>query len=439
MSEVEDNRKSVKVYSLKAPVYADTHDEYMRIMEEHSIDCFTAHDMGLTSPPVPLVSYPMPPLPREVVQKIAASQVVNSSHKLFMCGDIWEHYSFFDEYGNPLLFQSGYTLPETEKPEDVAKRAVGEALQEECETAINEAIEHLDDLEKAPMSEDEKQAERQRYIRRVKQEIRRLVNLNHLTYMYTLTFALELNENVYGLRFILPEADQRDRAKVLDAWNVRLTDIRRWMAQEGREFRFVVVLEIHDSDKTDPRKIGTYHIHLATDKPIDKHELQRKWGYGVVWIDNFKKNKRTDEATGRTITEAADFLKDPGRYLAKYLEKEINNPQFICQHAYSSSRGNLKRPKDYILRDEEQIQKILKNPRLAYDYGVISEALYHKILKLKHLDQVKSYDNQDKLKEVDIKLPGGETRKIYVRYRIYNFRLLMMPKKAPDAIQEKLF
>jgi hypothetical protein len=448
---VENPPKKVKKYSLREPIHISSHAERERILGEHSDTVFACRDAGVNPPPPPLVAFSPESL---TVSQLLRGQVISSSQKLYPCGDIWELYNFFDEQGNPLTFQSGYALPTSNPLEEVVEDMVEEAIQKEMtKELIDYDVEEIpepdkeEDPQRTPMTEEEKRAERERYIRKVKKTIRRLVNLNRLYYMFTLSFALELNENVNGLRFILPEDDQRDREKVLDVWNSRLTDIRRWLKQKhGREFKFVMVLELHDSEETDPRKRGTYHVHLATDKDLDKHELQQHWGYGVVWIDDFRKTKVWNEKLKKHVNIDADFLKDPGRYMAKYLEKEIDNPKFLNKHAYSSSRRNLKRPEKAVIRDEKSIQRILHNPSLAFNCGEIPESVYKKIQQLKNIEEVETYDNlkvHGKLKKVEIPLRNKEKEGgkmvMYVRYRVFNFRLLYPQAKRRKPTSQMEF
>lgn len=422
MNSVENTPKKVKLYVLREPIHVDSQTKRDSILGDYSDTVFACKDAGVTPPPPPVVGFPPE---KKTLKQCLGHSIDIFSQKFYVCGDIWEHYEFFDEQGRPLSFKAGYTLPkETKAIEEIVEDAIEQAERQELENEIQACLDKLDEIEKTPMTEDEKRAERERYIRKVKKTIRRLINGNRLYYMYTLTFALEENKNVNGLRFILPEDDQRDREQVLDVWNTRLTDIRRWLTQKyHRDFKFVLVLERHDSENTDPRKRGTYHLHLATDKPLDKHELQQHWGYGVVWVDDFKKTKIWDKTLQKYVNVDTGFINDPGRYMADYLEKEIDNPEFLNKHAYSSSRGNLRRPKQNCIRDDESITRILENPSLAFQRGEIPESVYQKILRLKNIEEVETYDtlkaNNGKPYEVDT--PIG---KVYVRYRVFNFRLL---------------
>lgn len=367
---------------------------------------------------------------------LTKTAVNSSSEQLFPCGDIWEHYQYFDEHGKPYKMQYGYTLDKPDVDEYVSFIA-----QQACQAEVDRLLEQLETdnpSEQIPRSEYDPKAERKRHLQKVKKTVRRLINANRLTYMYTLTFALELNANVQGLRFILPEQDQRDRERVFDAWNVRLTDLRRFLKKTyQRTFKFVLVPETHDSDNTDPRKKGTYHLHLATDKPLDKAELQDLWGYGVVWVDDFSQDKTWNKDTHRYETHKRDFLNDPGRYMAKYLEKEIDSPDedFTTwkKHKYSSSR-NLKRPEKLKIRDEHAIHKALQHPASVFDFEGVSKVQAAKVRALKDINEIKTFENSYEVEfqkwKGDKQTGEMETVKLKVHYACYNFRLLLPGAKT---------
>jgi hypothetical protein len=364
----------------------------------------------------------------------AKTAVNSSSQQLYPCGDVWEHYAFTDEAGNPYKMQYGYTLDIPDVDSYVSHIADLADLAE-IDTLIDrlEAENPVESKEKTPMTSEEKQQERERYLRKVKKTVRRLINANRLTYMYTLTFALEENAKVKGLRFILPEGTQRDRHEVFKVWNTRLTYIRRKLKERyDREFKFVLVPEIHDGENTDTRKRGTYHFHLATDNPLDKAELQELWGYGVVWIDDFSKDKTYNHQTKQYKTKKADFLNDPGRYMAKYLEKEIESEEEDFetwkQHKYSSSR-NLKRPEKLKIRDEQAIDQALTAPATVFDFEGVPHEQAERVKALKDINEVKTFEQTYQVEfqkwEGDKQTGEMKTVKLNVHYTCYNFRLLL--------------
>jgi hypothetical protein len=392
-----------------------------------------------------LVGYEPTDPTQQACRDLLANTAVNSSSEvLYPCGDIWEHYRFTDENGVPYRSRYGYTI---DKPdiETYVSSVAEQAIQAEIDALFDRLEEENpceEGKERTPMTSEEKQREREKYLRRIKKTVRRLINANRLTFMYTLTFALELNENVNGLRFILPEALQRDRHEVFQVWNTRLTYIRRKLKEcSDREFKFVLVPEIHDSEKTDPRKVGTYHLHLATDKPLNKDELQKHWGYGVVWIDDFSKEKTYNTTTGKHETRERDFLNDPGRYMAKYLEKEMENEdeEFGAwkQHKYSSSR-NLKRPEKLKIRDEKAIDAALNDPKTVFDFEGVPKVQAAKVKALNDINQVKTFENTYQIEfrkwEGDKEKGEMKTVKLNVQYTCYNFRVLLPGAKRLASI-----
>lgn len=370
---------------------------------------------------------------KQACKDYLVSTAINTSSKcLYPCGDVWELYQYYDEYGQPYRMAYGYTL---------AKPADNKQKTQDSDKYLGDVEDLLDidtpaeQLTNTPVHAYDPKAERQRYVRKIKKTVRRLINANRLTYMYTLTFALELDTKVPALRFVLPEHLQRDRQKILEIWNKRLTYIRRALKQRyDRDFRFVLVPEIHDSDQTDPRKRGTYHLHLATDKPIDKAELQALWGYGVVWVDNFGRSKSYNKDTNKYETHDRDILDDPGRYMAKYMDKDFDSFEDFAawkQHKYSSSR-NLQRPEKLKIRDEQAIALALKDPQTVYDFEGVSKVQAAKVRALGDINTVKTYEG---VYGVDVRKwdkDKGEmaTVKMQVRYTCYNFRLLL-----PGAIR----
>ena len=129
-------------------------------------------------------------------------------------------------------------------------------------------------------NKEERNRQRLKRLRNQKKTVRRYVNLNHLFFMYTFTFAISLNDNVIGLSKILPLESQRHRTEIERIWNSRLSIIRKALGNSGTPFRFLKVLEPHNSEKSTCEKRGAFHIHLATDRWIDKGGLQKLWKYG---------------------------------------------------------------------------------------------------------------------------------------------------------------
>lgn len=329
----------------------------------------------------------------KIIETLSGVQV--SSQKLFACGGVWELYDFQDVNGQPVKFQYGYSTKEKEEKE-LSKWAVW------AETELEKSLLEADHAETSkapgvPYTDEQKAEGRKRDRAKSIKTFRRVVNLNKLRYMYSPTFALELNEKVKGLWRILPEERQRDRRAVQKVWNSFLTSFRRKLSQKGIDFKFVRVWEKHDSAKTDPRKRGTYHPHIATDKPIDKDFLQEAWGYGVVWIDDFNKKKIRTKDGRHVNVQRAEIVNDPGRYMAKYMEKDFDEAESYHQKAWAGSR-NLEKPKP--IRDETTVKTMLADSHAA------------------------DFLTFDKTFKVEYKTRQHDNVSLFVRYRVFNFRIL---------------
>ena len=344
------------------------------------------------------------------------SDVGYSSKKLFCCGDVWYLKEYFDAAGETFPFRYGplekremrsELVEEIKRIDMLNVTAAPEyldgdpILEELTEISRNETLQESPETpEKREWTEEEKQEKRKINRAHAKQNLRMLCNLNTLHYMYTLTFAPELHENVKGLRFILPLEKQHDRHEIEKAWNKRRSAISRWYKKHDREFRYVKVLEKHLGNNAEEEscKVGTYHIHLATDKPIDKHILQKLWGYGVVWIDDFSKGRssgtRSKQDPGRDKA-----VIDPGVYMSKYMEKDFDDAALHGYKAYSPSHS-LKRPKP--IRDESEIAELLQQSHAE------SHTVYDTTFEAKY----KLYRQGEAPEQVTL----------MIRSRIFNFR-----------------
>lgn len=347
------------------------------------------------------------------------------SSLLYPCGEVWEFIEYFADSEGKYPF----TFSRNTEPPEFKEDGRESEYSEVCAGALNELT---GEGEKAGgLSEEEKEAERLRYIQKQKKEIRRLINANQLYFMFTLTFAVRESKNVQGLRFtdMMDSDKQRDRTQVLKIWNTRLTAIRRALKEIGEVFKFVLVLERHEGKNTSAEKYGTYHLHLATNVNIDKHLLQRLWGYGVVWIDDFTKEKVFEQGKWKNVDSQVDvvFRENPGQYMSKYMDKEVGNVDFLCKHAYSSSR-NLARPESLKRRDRKEQRTLFQNPlkELERQGILLEEEQFQKIRELENIEQVKVFDTLEARGEL-IKVEfvvEEEVRTIYLRMRVYNFRIL---------------
>lgn len=356
-----------------------------------------------------------------------------TSGKLLRCGLAWKHVTYYDEQMRPLSFPSGYTLKRStsEKDENAAYYAAYQV--EEFLEKHPELLSGVSENTSAPAASDPLQVERERDTarrkRRQKDRCKDLVNKNYLNYMFTFTFALEENINVHGLRFILPAAKQRDRAAVETVWNTQLTMIRREMSARGKDFKFVKVLERHDGEDTDARKRGCYHIHLATDRDFEKDFLQELWGYGIVSVDNFNRKKTT--VKGNTVNVERDgCVISPGDYMAKYIDKDFEECDALGHRAYSPSQNLVKPIPD---KDTDTRKAYLAQPSTGFSefdkvhIEEVEPGLFAKINALVDIESVKVFDKTFAVEFQRVSPDTGETEpvKMFVRYELYNFRLLM--------------
>lgn len=336
-----------------------------------------------------------PPVAR-IIETLSGVQV--SSQKLFACGDVWELYTFQDVNGHPVQFQYGYSLKgdlplETQETTEMRRMlSLTERFSLETEETSPPVIHYTD---------EQKADERQRNRKRTKKLVGRLIRLNKLKYLWTLDFALDLNENVPGLWRVLPEEKQRDRREVQKCWNRFKTVLRKELKEMGIRFKFLKVLEKHDSDKTSDEKRYTYHIHFATDKPIDKYWLQELWGYGVTWYDDYSKQKIvTDSGRHQNIPRDPGDYNDPVGYMTKkivsYVEKEFDEADSYHERAFSCSQ-NLKRPKP--IRDEQVIAEKLKD------------------------SQAERYLTFDKTFKIEYHTRQHDNVSLFVRYQVFNFAI----------------
>jgi len=173
---------------------------------------------------------------------------------------------------------------------------------------------------------------RSRAAKRAKKVIRRLLNSNpDMIYMETFTFAV--NEGTAAR--LLTVEEQKDRDKVREVWKEFCRNIRKTLKKAGVQgWKWLKILELHDSEKTSKIKRGTYHLHVASNVALADYEMETVWGYGRHETTDFTK-KRGD---GRPIAE------NPGAYMSKYIEKDVlRKDRESGERAYTCSR-NLDRP-----------------------------------------------------------------------------------------------
>lgn len=177
-------------------------------------------------------------------------------------------------------------------------------------------------------AKERKKNSRIRSAKRAGKTVRRLVNTNRLTYMWTLTFAPPsiTNNKSYDT---IPLEEQRDAKRV----KYLFTRFRLKLEKIYPNFKWLVVYELHDSEKTSDEKRGTWHLHFATERFLDWHLVSQKWKHGVVRFDNFQKAKKG-------VRDGA--VRNPGAYMSKYIGKNFSDTN-MHEKRYSRSR-NMQKP-----------------------------------------------------------------------------------------------
>jgi hypothetical protein len=209
----------------------------------------------------------------------------------YMCGAFWEIHKRFNQH------ITGQT-PNTDTPAEDAGEKPVENTVSKCE-------------------------------RRAKRQVRRICNASQCTYMWTLTFAPKSEENSQRYECI-PIELQRDRGSVMKLWKAFLKRFYR----RGIKFQWVLVLELHDSDKTSVEKRGTWHLHFATPTRLDAAFVWASWKHGTVDVRDFTKPVKTKK--GQVVID------NPGGYISKYIGKSFSVDNAHVKR-YTCSR-NITRP-----------------------------------------------------------------------------------------------
>jgi hypothetical protein len=352
---------------------------------------------------------------------------IKSNQKLIISGDIWETYEFFDDTGHPFKFCSG-----KEKANKGEKKAETDPKEVQTQDRVFCFLDRLGDEEAAKMppwekpsrTPEEQQADRERHASRAKKAAQRYINANKLKYMWTLTFAPEPNPpNVKDVTKHLPLCAQRNRQEILQVWHTFERKLMQAYKRRGIDWKYVMVLERHEKRSSEEKR-DTFHIHLATNVRVKKESLQKKWGYGIVWISNFDSFQERGKKYTYS-TKKVSRIDDPGRYLAKYIGKGVDASQEGNQRNFLASH-NLKKPT--IFRDPETIKNVLFCPLLGYQLAdtFFSDELGRHLEKLSSIKDVKVFQE---MCQFDLCIKNSEqivqTVKVNFLYTIYNFRTLL--------------
>jgi hypothetical protein len=192
------------------------------------------------------------------------------------------------------------------------------------------------------ITDEKRKPRREDNLRRAKSAIIRVCRENDFFIMWTFTFSVN-REDWQGKNDVIPLEKQRDARAVSSIWNRFLTRFRKVF---GR-FPYVKILESHNSDETGDMKRGTFHIHFATNRIIDKYVLQALWKHGVVWFDDFRQD---------TCGKRRDAVKSPANYIAKYIDKDFGLLPFGMRN-YTIGRIT-ERPE--IMRGEKDAIEVLQ-------------------------------------------------------------------------------
>lgn len=186
---------------------------------------------------------------------------------------------------------------------------------------------------------------------RAQKQVRRIINTNYMTLMWTLTMCPANGDEAHLFPEPVCTLTQRHYRSVRCLWT---RFIRRMYAEVGR-FPWVVVFELHDSEKTNEVKKGTYHIHFATNVFISWEKVGQLWQHGIVRFDDFDAPK----------PERGGIVRNPGAYMSKYLGKSFGKSN---RHLKRYSRS----------RDTFPPKKISAETYYEKCFPYIDDVIYHK-------------------------------------------------------------
>ena len=194
-------------------------------------------------------------------------------------------------------------------------------------TGYGSPKEGLQKSEGEDSSEEAGEKNRRKAAYRAAKQVRRLVNTNECRFMWTLTLAPPSDENKINYQCV-PLDKQRDYDFVRGLWKGFL---RRFRREIKRRFRWILVLELHDSERTSEEKKGTWHLHFATPDRLEWEDIMHYWGHGHVRFDDFQRPKggvRKHE------------VRNPGAYMSKYIGKNFEDSS-LHRKRYTRSRNTI--------------------------------------------------------------------------------------------------
>lgn len=178
---------------------------------------------------------------------------------------------------------------------------------------------------------------------RSRRQVRRLCNCNNLFFMHTLTFAVEHIKYFKGeLPFVLiPLEEQKDRDKVVELWKAFARKLRKKEYDEGRDLRYIAVIERHTGKRAHDTTIkeGCFHIHFVSDRLYHKRQLQHLWQHGLCNHSDWTQGRKRKDLDEIDTLPAPD---NPGAYLSKYIGKDSEQTEGGKKRYWASK--NLKKP-----------------------------------------------------------------------------------------------
>lgn len=226
----------------------------------------------------------------------------------------------------------------------------------ECYITTSEWVAGKGSVKGQPRPSNEEEANKRRKnsamraAKRAEKQVRRLVNTNRLTTMWTLTFAPDTPAN--RLKWDCTTYNQQsDYNFVKAAWKKFCRKLRK----VHPDIKWLVVYELHDGTHTSDAKRGTYHLHFATDTRLDWNFVSETWKYGIVRFDDFTKPKKGARP---------DAVRNPGAYMSKYIGKNFDESNFHVKR-YSRSR-NMETPYKTDLRALLEMFPGLKNLEIVF-------------------------------------------------------------------------
>jgi len=195
---------------------------------------------------------------------------------------------------------------------------------------------------------------REKSAKRAKKAVRRLLNSNP-DMIYMLTFTMAINEGT--AEKIMSAEDQRNRGEVIYQHKLFTRKAKRVLKKRGispDEWRWLRILELHDSEKTSEAKRGTFHLHIASNIDGDELSASECWGFGRTDTTDFSK-----PLPGKEVV-------NPGAYMSKYIVKDALRPERKAgERVYTRSR-NLDIP--IKIHGREELAKAVVNHELCGEY-----------------------------------------------------------------------